>query len=65
MAYTLYEGWLMLYRTHSDGSRQALRVALLAISSAMRRCPIHSTAMAPWPSRTPWSAVFGRPICTQ
>ena len=28
MAYTLYEGWLMLYRTHSDGSRQALRVAL-------------------------------------
>lgn len=28
MAYTLFEGWLMLYRTHSDGSRQGLRVAL-------------------------------------
>ena len=28
MAYTLYEGWLLLYRTHSDGSRQGLRVAL-------------------------------------
>lgn len=27
-AYTLYEGWLLLYRTHSDGSRQGLRVAL-------------------------------------
>jgi CRP-like cAMP-binding protein len=28
MAYTLYEGWVMLYRSHSDGSRQGLRVAL-------------------------------------
>lgn len=28
MAYTLFEGWLMLYRTHSDGSRQGLRIAL-------------------------------------
>jgi len=28
MAHTLFEGWLMLYRTHSDGSRQGLRVAL-------------------------------------
>ena len=28
MAYTLFEGWLMLFRTHSDGSRQGLRVAL-------------------------------------
>ena len=28
MAYTLFEGWLLLYRTHSDGSRQGLRVAL-------------------------------------
>lgn len=28
MAYTLFDGWLMLYRTHSDGSRQGLRVAL-------------------------------------
>jgi CRP-like cAMP-binding protein len=28
MAYTLYDGWLLLFRTHSDGSRQGLRVAL-------------------------------------
>jgi len=28
MAYTLFEGWLLLYRTHSDGGRQGLRVAL-------------------------------------
>lgn len=28
MAFTLYDGWLMLYRTHSDGSRQGLRIAL-------------------------------------
>jgi CRP-like cAMP-binding protein len=28
MAYTLFDGWLMLYRTHSDGSRQGLRIAL-------------------------------------
>ena len=28
MAYTLFAGWLLLYRTHSDGSRQGLRVAL-------------------------------------
>ena len=28
MAYTLFEGWLLLYRTHSDGTRQGLKVAL-------------------------------------
>lgn len=28
MAFTLFEGWLMLFRSHSDGSRQGLRVAL-------------------------------------
>ena len=28
MAYTLYSGWMLLFRTHSDGSRQGLRVAL-------------------------------------
>lgn len=28
MAYTLFEGWMMLYRTFSDGSRQGMRVAL-------------------------------------
>jgi CRP-like cAMP-binding protein len=28
MAYTLFSGWLMLYRSDSDGSRQGLRVAL-------------------------------------
>lgn len=28
MAFTLYEGWLMLYRAHADGSRQGLRIAL-------------------------------------
>ncbi len=28
MAHTLFDGWLLLYRTHSDGSRQGLRVAL-------------------------------------
>lgn len=28
MAYTLFSGWLLLYRSHSDGSRQGLRVAL-------------------------------------
>lgn len=28
MAFTLFEGWLLLYRTHSDGSRQGLKVAL-------------------------------------
>lgn len=28
MAYTVFDGWLMLYRSHSDGSRQGLRVAL-------------------------------------
>ena len=28
MAYTLFNGWLMLYRNHSDGSRQGLRIAL-------------------------------------
>lgn len=28
MAYTLFEGWLLLHRTHSDGSRQGLRIAL-------------------------------------
>lgn len=27
-AYTLFDGWLLLYRAHSDGSRQGLRVAL-------------------------------------
>ncbi|MGV6859569.1 MAG: Crp/Fnr family transcriptional regulator [bacterium] len=27
-AYTLFEGWLLLYRAHSDGSRQGLRIAL-------------------------------------
>jgi CRP-like cAMP-binding protein len=28
MAYTVFNGWLLLYRTHSDGSRQGLRIAL-------------------------------------
>ncbi len=28
MAYTLYDGWVMLYRSHSDGARQGLRIAL-------------------------------------
>jgi CRP-like cAMP-binding protein len=28
MAFTLFSGWLLLYRNHSDGSRQGLRVAL-------------------------------------
>lgn len=28
MAYTLFEGWMMLYRVHSDGGRQGLRIAL-------------------------------------
>lgn len=28
MGYTVYDGWLLLYRTHSDGSRQGLHVAL-------------------------------------
>ena len=28
VAYTLFSGWLLLYRSHSDGSRQGLRVAL-------------------------------------
>lgn len=28
MAYTLFDGWMMLYRSHSDGARQGLRVAL-------------------------------------
>ena len=28
MAFTLFAGWLLLYRTHSDGSRQGLRIAL-------------------------------------
>jgi CRP-like cAMP-binding protein len=28
MAYTLFKGWLLLHRTHSDGSRQGLKVAL-------------------------------------
>ena len=28
MAYTLFDGWLLLYRTDSDGSRQGLRIAL-------------------------------------
>lgn len=28
MAFTVFEGWLLLYRTHSDGSRQGLRIAL-------------------------------------
>jgi CRP/FNR family transcriptional regulator, anaerobic regulatory protein len=28
MAFTLFEGWLLLYRNHADGSRQGLRVAL-------------------------------------
>lgn len=28
MAYTLFEGWLMMYRAHSDGGRQGLRIAL-------------------------------------
>lgn len=28
MAYTLFEGWLLLYRGHSDGGRQGLRIAL-------------------------------------
>lgn len=27
-AYTLFSGWLLLYRSHTDGSRQGLRVAL-------------------------------------
>lgn len=28
MAFTLFEGWLLLYRNHADGSRQGLRVSL-------------------------------------
>jgi CRP-like cAMP-binding protein len=28
MAYTVFSGWLLLYRNHSDGSRQGLRIAL-------------------------------------
>ena len=28
MAYTLFDGWLLMYRNHSDGSRQGLRIAL-------------------------------------
>jgi len=28
MAYTLFEGWMLLYRSHSDGGRQGLRIAL-------------------------------------
>ncbi len=28
MAYTLFDGWLLLYRSHSDGGRQGLRIAL-------------------------------------
>lgn len=28
MAYTLFDGWMMLYRSHSDGGRQGLRIAL-------------------------------------
>lgn len=28
LAYTVFEGWVMLYRSHSDGSRQGLRIAL-------------------------------------
>ena len=28
IAYTLFDGWIMLFRTHSDGSRQGLRIAL-------------------------------------
>ena len=28
MAYTLFDGWLMLHRNHSDGSRQGVRIAL-------------------------------------
>ncbi len=28
MAFTVFEGWLLLYRNHADGSRQGLRVAL-------------------------------------
>ena len=28
MAYTLFSGWLMLYRSDSEGARQGLRVAL-------------------------------------
>lgn len=27
-AYTLFEGWLLLYRAHTDGGRQGLRIAL-------------------------------------
>lgn len=27
-AYTLFSGWLLLYRAHSDGSRQGLKIAL-------------------------------------
>jgi len=28
MAYTLFDGWMLLYRSHSDGGRQGLRIAL-------------------------------------
>lgn len=28
MAFTVFDGWLLLYRNHADGSRQGLRVAL-------------------------------------
>lgn len=28
MAFTLFDGWMMLYRSHSDGGRQGLRIAL-------------------------------------
>lgn len=28
MAYTLFSGWVMLYRSHSDGGRQGIRLAL-------------------------------------
>lgn len=28
LAYTLFEGWMLMYRAHSDGGRQGLRIAL-------------------------------------
>ena len=39
MAYTLFDGWLLLYRTHSDGSRQGLRIALLEAAPTRNQWP--------------------------
>ena len=65
MAYTLYDGWVMLYRSHSDGARQGLRIALPGDFLGYSRRVSTACTMPRWQSPTRCCAVSSRPVCTR